>query len=71
MVTASMQKQLSLLAVKRPKYQGARMLFLQASWATLHVFHPVERWYSRKWNKQDRPDLIVVKREVSFSNSKA
>ena len=37
------------------------MLFLQASWATLHVFYPMKIWYSSKWNNQDRPDLIVVK----------
>ena len=37
------------------------MLFLQDSWATLHVFYPMKIWYSCKWNNQDRPDLIVVK----------
>jgi len=70
MVTASLQKQLSLLAVKRPKRQGACMPFLQASWATLHVFYPMKICYSCKWNNQDRPDLIVVKHEVSLSTRK-
>ena len=70
MVTASLRKQLSLLAVKCLKRQGACMLFSQASWATLHVFYPMKRWHSCKCNKQNRSDLIVVKQAISLSNLK-
>ena len=46
------------------------MLFLHASWVTLHVFYPMKRWHSHRCNEQDRPDLIVVKREVSLLTQK-